>query len=273
MKKFIALLIVLPLLLSAGALIKSQKEGESIEFWTKETAGSYSKKAEITDDGILKVAEIQNLAGDEPPLGAVPVGTILPFAGATPPTGYLLCNGQGLDSVANPQYAKLYSVIGTTYGGTSASSFAIPDFTTDNKFPRAAGGSVALGTEQNDATAVNGLESAHDHASKTLSVGCTAGQSGHTHSYSHTHSFAYRTPAGLSFSGNDARYMLISASTSGVGVATPNQGASGSTTSTTDPAISCSASGSVNLPTITSLMMGDIETRPYSIAINYIIKY
>lgn len=57
----------------------------------------------------------------------VPVGSMQVYAGAVAPEGWLLCGDVTLDSVANPQYAKLFAVIGTTYGGTGASSFKLPD--------------------------------------------------------------------------------------------------------------------------------------------------
>src|SRR5215813_9876542 len=42
-------------------------------------------------------------------------------AGAVP------CDGALYDSVADPTFAALFAAIGTTYGGTGASSFAVPD--------------------------------------------------------------------------------------------------------------------------------------------------
>lgn len=57
----------------------------------------------------------------------VPVGSMQMYAGIVAPEGWLLCGDVTLDSVANPQYAKLFAVIGTTYGGTGASNFKLPD--------------------------------------------------------------------------------------------------------------------------------------------------
>ena len=53
-------------------------------------------------------------------------GAILAFAGATAPTGYVLCDGSLYDGT-NATYQTLWAVIGTTYGGTARSSFAVPD--------------------------------------------------------------------------------------------------------------------------------------------------
>lgn len=73
----------------------------------------------------------------------LPSGSIIPFAGTVAPSGWLFCQGQTLDSVANPQYANLFAVIGTTYGGTGAASFNVPDMR--RRVPMGAGGSVPAG--------------------------------------------------------------------------------------------------------------------------------
>ena len=58
-------------------------------------------------------------------LTAVPTGTILPFAGKTVPSGFLLCNGA---AVSRTTYAALFAVIGTTWGtGNGSSTFNLPD--------------------------------------------------------------------------------------------------------------------------------------------------
>ena len=60
---------------------------------------------------------------------AIPVGTILPFAGGTIPSGFLACNGAAVSSTT---YAALFSAIGTTYGGNST-TFNLPQIE-DNRF-------------------------------------------------------------------------------------------------------------------------------------------
>jgi microcystin-dependent protein len=54
---------------------------------------------------------------------AVPSGVISPFAGGSVPTGYVLCDGQSLNTTT---FANLFAVIGYTYGG-SGSSFLVPN--------------------------------------------------------------------------------------------------------------------------------------------------
>ena len=55
---------------------------------------------------------------------AIPIGSLQAYAGATAPTGWLLCNG-GTASTTGA-YAALFSVIQYTYGG-SAGTFYLPD--------------------------------------------------------------------------------------------------------------------------------------------------
>lgn len=58
--------------------------------------------------------------------GGVPTGTILTFAGAAPPAGYVRCDGAHYDGT-QAVYAALWNLIGLTYGGTSQADFAVPD--------------------------------------------------------------------------------------------------------------------------------------------------
>lgn len=57
--------------------------------------------------------------------GAMPIGAVIPFAGATAPSNWLLCYGQ---AVSRTTYAALFAVIGTTYGaGDGSTTFNVPD--------------------------------------------------------------------------------------------------------------------------------------------------
>jgi len=56
---------------------------------------------------------------------AVPSGTICQDAGSTPPTGWLLCDGQ---AVSRTTYAALFARISTTYGvGNGTTTFNLPN--------------------------------------------------------------------------------------------------------------------------------------------------
>lgn len=55
----------------------------------------------------------------------MPSGVVMPFAGTSAPSGYLLCYGQ---AISRTTYASLFTAIGTTYGtGDGSSTFNLPD--------------------------------------------------------------------------------------------------------------------------------------------------
>lgn len=76
----------------------------------------------------------------------VPTGTVLPFAGSSAPSAYLLCDGS---AVSQSTYASLFSVLSTTYntGGESAGTFRLPDLR----------GRVAAGRDNMGGTAASRL--------------------------------------------------------------------------------------------------------------------
>jgi len=56
---------------------------------------------------------------------AMPPGAVMPYAGASAPTGWLLCYGQAVDRTT---YAALFTAISTTYGvGDGVTTFNLPD--------------------------------------------------------------------------------------------------------------------------------------------------
>jgi len=62
----------------------------------------------------------QDLTGVE----GVNTGLIIPWGSATPPSGFLECNGA---AVSQATYAALYAVIGYTYGNPGGGNFNLPD--------------------------------------------------------------------------------------------------------------------------------------------------
>jgi microcystin-dependent protein len=54
-----------------------------------------------------------------------PTGALMPFAGISAPSGFLLCDGS---AVSRDTYSELFSVIGTSYGiGDGSTTFNVPD--------------------------------------------------------------------------------------------------------------------------------------------------
>ena len=54
----------------------------------------------------------------------LPVGTVQPFLGLTPPLGYLVCQGQLISKV---EYPELYQICGSIFGTETDTHFYLPD--------------------------------------------------------------------------------------------------------------------------------------------------
>lgn len=55
----------------------------------------------------------------------IPTGSVIPFAGETPPEGFLLCNGQEVSRIT---YARLFNVIKEKFGaGDGVTTFSVPN--------------------------------------------------------------------------------------------------------------------------------------------------
>lgn len=72
----------------------------------------------------------------------IPPGTVADFGHATPPSGWLLCDGS---VVSQATYADLFAAIGTTWntGGEGAGNFRLPDAT--GRYARGSGGGKTTG--------------------------------------------------------------------------------------------------------------------------------
>lgn len=138
----------------------------------------------------ISVAD-DNVVGGYP---LIPVGALMPYAGATAPDGWLLCNGQ---TPSRTTYANLFAVIGTTYGAGDGSTFGLPDPMGRAIIGVGSGSGLtarALAAKSGAETVViaSGNLPTHQH---TLS--------GHTHNLgSHTHSLQSHTH-GITVDGNN----------------------------------------------------------------------
>ena len=169
----------------------------------------------------------------------VPIGALMPYAGATAPTNWLICNGQ---AVSRTTYADLFAVIGTTYGtGNGSSTFNVPNL--QGRVPVGAG----TYTEEN--------------TTKSYNRGNTGG-SKDAIVVSHTHKIAvYRS--------NEVGYIPANANPSSVTVRTDVKGIENTGGTWTDrsytefsPNTTMSTTGSSGT---------DKNMQPY-IALNYIIR-
>jgi microcystin-dependent protein len=92
---------------------------------TVSVSGAATFNSTVTVVGAAVFKSNVSIGGTITGPGIVPSGTVLPYAGATAPTGYLLSFGQSL--VRSGTYADLFSAIGTTYGAVDATHFNVPD--------------------------------------------------------------------------------------------------------------------------------------------------
>ena len=72
-------------------------------------------------DGAVTAAKLDSAAVSV----LMPSGSLMPYAGSSAPTGYLLCDGA---AISRTTYSALFGLVGTTYGsGDGSSTFNIPD--------------------------------------------------------------------------------------------------------------------------------------------------
>ena len=113
--------------------------------WRQSSASKYRPDTlnygciSTSKSGEFSVGDANNKA-----VPVMPVGCVIPFAGAAAPTGWLLCQGQ---AISRTTYAQLFSVIGTTYGsGDGKTTFNLPDMR----------GRVAVGSDANSIGTIAG---------------------------------------------------------------------------------------------------------------------
>ena len=96
-------------------------------------------------------------------LALVPAGVILDYAGVTPPSGFLSCDGS---VKSQSTYPNLYNAIGSTWntGGEGAGNFRLPSAV--NRFGIGAGGTLILGH--------SGGALGHTHSVGSISFGIPA---------------------------------------------------------------------------------------------------
>lgn len=137
-----------------------------------------------------KLAKLINAAGLITPsfYSTLPTGTIIPYAPATPPAGYLLCAGQ---AVSRATYAALWAVLGAIYGaGDGSTTFNVPDLRGRVPGGKDDMGGTAAGRLTTAAGGVNGAALGGNGGAQTHTL-TTAQMPSHGHGISdpgHAHS-------------------------------------------------------------------------------------
>lgn len=99
---------------------------------------------------------------------AVPIGTVSAFAGSAAPPGWLMCDGS---IVSRTDWAKLFAVIGTTYGaGNGTTTFSTPNLA--GRFPLGSGGPWGRGSQggAQSVTLTKAQMPAHNHGESSQHV-------------------------------------------------------------------------------------------------------
>lgn len=211
----------------------------------------------------------------------MPVGGLVEFAGETPPSGYLVCDGS---LVSRTEYADLFTAIGEVWGaGDGSTTFALPDLrgrVTRGRDNGAGRDPDAAGRTENSTGGNTGdaVGSVQGDATKRPNSNFTSGNN----SVSHTHS---GSSLSATTSGSNHRHGIeghsgsiadwYGGSSAGFGIATGgNQGSDAFTAYDTHThSISGSTGGVSSNHTHNITSGGDNETRPQNAYVNYIIKY
>ncbi len=113
-----------------------------------------------------------------------PVGSVICFAGASAPAGWLFCDGS---EVLKDEYSDLHTVIGTIYGIASHSTkFVLPNLQEKMAIGKSGANNLGNNGGNQTITLTEGQMPSHSHTGTTSSEGAhshTATDSGHVHTY------------------------------------------------------------------------------------------
>lgn len=193
----------------------------------------------------------------------VPAGVLMPFAGSSAPTGYLLCDGS---AQSTSTYANLFAAIGYTYGGSGA-SFNLPQMA--NRHPLGVG-TKALGTSggtlDHTHTGPNHYHSGpnHYHTFSDSFSGTSGSGGSHTHSYNTVIAHAHTATTGLSGMEKPSRMVSNYSSSSYASGTNANAGLVNNTAYTYSPSASTSIGSSGSASGTTGAASPSTHTHSFS---------
>ena len=113
---------------------------------------------------LISQSTIQGTDLDVAPL--VPAGSVMAWAGASAPAGWLLCQGQ---QISRSTYSALFAITSTTYGvGDGSSTFEVPDLR--GRVVAMVGSAIALGATTTSQLA-SGQKTTTDSSTATRTLG------------------------------------------------------------------------------------------------------
>lgn len=167
--------------------------------------GDIKVSGKITASSIEASGQYKDRTGD-----VMPVGVVLPFAGANIPQGWLLCDGTIYTLAAHPELTDLRQVLGSIHGGDGITTFRVPDLQ----------GRTVIGTGEGPGITNKTLGQDEGEEFHTLTI---AEMPVHNHSFTRRFSDWSFTPPLLS----DARFSTINSYDAGSSVPTGINNAGG----------------------------------------------
>lgn len=173
----------------------------NLQEWT-DSAGNVL--ASVDEAGNMTVQSLTSIQ----PIVSVPTGALIPYAGTSAPTLFLLCQGQ---AVSRTTYSDLFAVIGTTYGsGDGSTTFNLPNPNGKTVVGKASSGTfLNLGATGGSETVILDSTQIPSHSHPL---------SDHSHTYSGTtttngdHNHA--PPVAVTYGGNASTYRSLFATNS-----------------------------------------------------------
>ena len=135
------------ILVQSGRTVQAELDQKSDTNHTHE-GGGIAPEIKVEDAGKVLAINKEGTGTEWQIVSGNPVGTIIAWAGLTPPAGYLECAGQTLKREI---YKDLFQAIGTVWGSTGEENFKLPDFKSAARFLRSRGDGLEVGMVQEDA--------------------------------------------------------------------------------------------------------------------------
>jgi microcystin-dependent protein len=115
-----------PLAVSSGGTGVASATAYAVQCGGTTSTGAHQSVASVGTSGQVLTSNGAGALPSFQTLVAFTSGMLMPYAGSSAPSGWLLCYGQ---AISRTTYADLFTAIGTTYGsGDGSTTFNIPDF-------------------------------------------------------------------------------------------------------------------------------------------------